>query len=845
MKKIIIFSSIFIAFLSLEAQNILKKELQGNTTEPHIPASSFKFKNTQPILFIKPVEDLRSMNWNKKVNDTVKIELIQDFWNVSYKQIVQNKIYDDLDRAGVELNPSKYGSDFFLVTEVMAHYPQYVVSNRLKGYNVYNNVLFKIESPEKGKVFEKNYEQIYLFDEKSPNWKPAYITDYKQGANIAMWICFQNLLDKFYFDLNEFFMGNTLMNKVDDKELKQKESNLTKDKSINENVTSLSGVVNDVKVPIQNVPTRLENDIKLPGNPIDTSINRITTPKIKDSLIKASIKSNEFEQNISKTVDEIKVNESSKKNDLEDNVKKPTKQELLLQKNKERIDSIIKAKNSQVDRKKQIEENRKRIMDSIAKSRKEPKATISKPKQSANVSSEIDEARIEALQNQEGLIVDRRKRDNFENARLLEKIRNAKEVVVEKSSNSSQKPNAKPLQEKLTKVTDQIDPIDSEQNKISKDSREEKIKKVLEEKLRKARLRDSISDFNTASDTFKKLPKTLANLEKPKSKTTNTTLQVKGKLNNDPTNLDSGIAQEVAIKTPKIKATKSTLKTPVFDSSKIEVKLDDPAKKIEELQTKALKKENKTIEDFKSTNKPLDLNKPQITLANTSLKKAAMPPSKIEDKRTPEEKAKDRVFEPKNEKVKELLSRVSLIKPSDTVNKSMNYLDSLFIAKQKQAKKDRELALKNTKSDTMTKSNIVPKILTDTIKDVNSNLKKKPVLDSSTINNASGKEIKPVDIVNSSKEKLEKVVNKNSKNIVESSKTKANESSEALKVNSPALDAATKPVQATQVNPDNAIGTKEDKTPNPVEFTKDEIQALKEKMRKDLEAKRNAAKSGN
>ena len=56
------------------SQNPLKKALTGNGTSMHYSPSQFSFTNQSgAIVFITDLKDRRSINWNKQVNDSVKI----------------------------------------------------------------------------------------------------------------------------------------------------------------------------------------------------------------------------------------------------------------------------------------------------------------------------------------------------------------------------------------------------------------------------------------------------------------------------------------------------------------------------------------------------------------------------------------------------------------------------------------------------------------------------------------------------------------------------------------------------------------------------------------------------
>ena len=75
------------------SQNPLKKVLRGNSQSVHYSPSQFKFTNQKnATVFISELRDRRSLNWNKQVNDSVRIEAIGDFWNFPMGILFKNKL---------------------------------------------------------------------------------------------------------------------------------------------------------------------------------------------------------------------------------------------------------------------------------------------------------------------------------------------------------------------------------------------------------------------------------------------------------------------------------------------------------------------------------------------------------------------------------------------------------------------------------------------------------------------------------------------------------------------------------------------------------------------------------
>jgi len=88
-----------IPFLAI-GQNPLKKELKGNGTSMHYSPSQFSFTNQNGVtVYIAELKDRRSLNWNKQVNDSVKIEAIGDYWNYPMNVLFKNKLNQDLAKA--------------------------------------------------------------------------------------------------------------------------------------------------------------------------------------------------------------------------------------------------------------------------------------------------------------------------------------------------------------------------------------------------------------------------------------------------------------------------------------------------------------------------------------------------------------------------------------------------------------------------------------------------------------------------------------------------------------------------------------------------------------------------
>ena len=100
-----------IPFLAI-GQNPLKKELKGNGTSMHYSPSQFSFTNQNGItVYIAELKDRRSLNWNKQVNDSVKIEAVGDFWNYPMNVLFKNKLSQDLTKANINVDYSAQGDN--------------------------------------------------------------------------------------------------------------------------------------------------------------------------------------------------------------------------------------------------------------------------------------------------------------------------------------------------------------------------------------------------------------------------------------------------------------------------------------------------------------------------------------------------------------------------------------------------------------------------------------------------------------------------------------------------------------------------------------------------------------
>jgi hypothetical protein len=182
------------------AQNPLKTALVGNNQSVYYSASKNKFSNYKgEKIFLNDILDNRSLNWNKKINDTVKIELIRDFWKYPFKYLVTEKLKRDLNDQKIELTSNKSLSDYIITATIESSYPKYTkVPER---YFVYTRVNFNVLKNGVIKL-EKGYEDYYNFNAESDEWHTDLNNNMLEGANYAMWIGMRRAFDKFYADFD-------------------------------------------------------------------------------------------------------------------------------------------------------------------------------------------------------------------------------------------------------------------------------------------------------------------------------------------------------------------------------------------------------------------------------------------------------------------------------------------------------------------------------------------------------------------------------------------------------------------------------------------------------------------
>ena len=89
----ILFATSFI--LSI-AQNPLKTALKGNTQSAFYNKTQYQMSSDKrEPLYVGDLVDNRPNNWNKQINDSIKVELIRDFWTFPYKHNFREKINQD------------------------------------------------------------------------------------------------------------------------------------------------------------------------------------------------------------------------------------------------------------------------------------------------------------------------------------------------------------------------------------------------------------------------------------------------------------------------------------------------------------------------------------------------------------------------------------------------------------------------------------------------------------------------------------------------------------------------------------------------------------------------------
>jgi hypothetical protein len=775
------------------AQNPLKTALKGNTQSAFYNKTQYQLKSEKRVpLYIADLVDNRPNNWNKQINDSIKVELIRDFWTFPYKHNFKEKINQDFQNFKYTLLPTKAGASYILSPSIEVHYPNFIYDP--KGYKIYTRINMKLVK-ENATLLEKAYDDFYFFTKGEIDWQDAYYTDYLEGTNYAMWIGMRRVLDKFYTDFDAIIEGKevnpgNLPLKVD-----AIASNIAKDESLNKQQKPYSSVKEDDKYK----PTKIEsttseyasNTIKVEPK-VEKVVEKpvlVEKPKtVIEEKPKEEFKKPEPPVANTKELDNamavLGVKTSTPPLDAKTEADRKASMEMAIKKSKEdekkkMMDSIqsIKEKEAQIAREKtekeknitanltkaqkekldsiknanllaiKTKENKKRIEDSIKRSEVNKTmelATLEKEKAKAKlIKPEVKNNVIVKNSNEELLALDKKikekeaikaelakeeklARDKANKDFLLakEKEAKAKKELADKEAKIAKEAQLakakKELEEKLAKEKADRDAL------IAKE-KEAKAKKELADKEAKTAKEESIATNiqKPAVDNLIQNPQIEREIAKMKNNSQNidgiNKNRTSNKLDIDVISVSKSEEKQVTTSETKIAAqeVKETKRIDIpKETAKIAKTKNEVLAKIEPMKGREIAQFPKpkldkeyTREDYLKDSLFYAFEKERKREAILAAQKAAFeseknsiniingqiisndPPSKLPDTRTPEERAKDRIFTPQSDESKELLARVVMITKDDekTFEKILEnydpisrkeFLDSIAIARQ-------------------------------------------------------------------------------------------------------------------------------------------------------------------
>jgi len=689
MRYRILFLLGMIPFLAI-GQNPLKKELKGNGTSMHYSPSQFSFTNQNGVtVYVADLKDRRSINWNKQVNDSVKIEAIGDFWNYPMTILFKNKINQDLTKANINVDYSAQGENIFKIDPVLdVLYPNFA-SYPEKGYWVLAKINMQVSKGSQ-MLFTKSYQEYTFFNKNINGYNEGYNTDLKEGANVAMWSSVKRLLDQFYKDLNSAFVGQPVSSSdvtlntigvskiVSDPNLNHQVSNYSGSKISRDTLLSTNNYKIEGDVPLPNKPgnSKLDNAVNVLGSGSKIEINskkpsplplidsaKLAERKLREEMRKKAVDS------ARKAREEIALN--AKKTEQQEKEKLQFKRDSVLQAKKaitaaklrERFvsDSIKKAEiNKKIDEAKALTKEKRNQL----KKENSSENNISNPKN--------DEP---AVEKKKPLSIAKRPSRKVANESISDAVRRIAQEVEEEelgitSSQQTSHSQAK-IERKNSPKPDEIKNKRADEIAKAKAERE----KVLAEMRMKKMQKDS-----------------LLSIEKQKKQDSLMAIR-KAK------------AMEIEATMARAKSTKDSInkllaaKKYVEDSIQLVKDKEKRREAVLAAQKAAIEAERNAL-----------LNNPSAGEMFASV--STDPPSKLPDSRTREQKLADRIFTPKSDNTKDLLARVKLITPEEEAKllaqmktDDKTIADSFFI----QMQKNRPLPT-YTPLDTVTTKNSTKKI---------------------------------------------------------------------------------------------------------------------------------------
>ncbi len=653
-----------IPFLAI-GQNPLKKELKGNGTSMHYSPSQFSFTNQNGItVYIAELKDRRSLNWNKQVNDSVKIEAVGDFWNYPMNVLFKNKLSQDLTKANINVDYSAQGDNIYKVEPTLdVLYPNFV-SFPEKGYWMLSKINIQVSKGSQV-LFTKSYQEYTFFNKNINGYNESYNTNLKEGSNVAMWSSIKRLLDQFYTDLNNAFGGQAIKSS-DIAVTSIGASNIANDQSLNNQVTNYSGN-KTTKDAVSTNNYRLDGDVPPPPPPSDGKLNNAVNVLGSESKINNTVKTTAPMPVIdSAKLAERRLREELRKKAI-DSAKK-AREELALtskkmeQEEKDKLqfkrDSILKVKKETIalkvrekfisDSIKKTEVNKK--IEEAKRKREEEKAKMNPTPSDISSSEKLNASKPKnaepAVEKKRPQTIARKSYKRAENETVSEAVRRIAREIEEEEEGYQR-----------TKQTRDVEPTE-ENNTASK--RAEDIAKVKAEREKSAtemKMKKAVRDSLLANEKQKKQDSLLA--------------------------IRRAKAAEIEASMARVKASKDSFNRILA------------AKKYAEDSTQLVREKERRREAVLAAQKSAMEAERNALIKNPNSGEmfatvSTDPPSKLADNRTREQVLADRIFTPKSENTKNLLARVKLITPEEearllaqmkTEDKAVT--DSFFIQMQK------------------------------------------------------------------------------------------------------------------------------------------------------------------
>ncbi len=660
-------------------QNPLKKELRGSSQQVYYSPSQFTFTNykNQTVL-ISELIDNRDKNWNKQVNDTIRIELIRDFWNYPYKALFKNKINQDLSKSAIKIDFNPTNDQIVITPTLEAHYPNFI-SYPKKGYWIYTKVDFKV-TKNNAEEFVRSYQDYYFFGKGHPEFKEEYLTDYSEGTNAAMWIGMKHILDRFYGDLNQVFAGTKVSNDnaplvansniQDDKNLNtiQQSYSDAKDKGVNEKKVADNYKMDDpVALPPPTDPNLDKAINTLPKTTEAKTVNpKVTTVKKPSTAVAVA-------KQVEKPAMSATISDSTKL--VERKLKEQLRQKAL--------DSAMKAKELLAQEAKQKLEQNKIKQKELAILERAKKDSILKQTQLLQANKLKSKTATDSIKLTEvNQKIEQAKKNIEARKKTTEKIPSSPAAYASVKKEDPPKKTAPRTQNSNVNMTKEIERI---------------AREVEEEENKKGNKRVEIPQVKTISAQEKK-EKLLAEQAEQEKQVSKLKAEREAKLAALKAEREAKLLKETAdakakeeVRKAKEEAKKQEIAKKAEQKILAQTKPIDPKKLLADSLQMEENKRKKREAILAAQRAAMEAERTQVAKSNTTADGmfelvSSDPPSKLPDTRTPEQRKADRIFTPKNDIAKDLLDRVKLITPEEEMKmlsqlktSEMSSVDSAFI----------------------------------------------------------------------------------------------------------------------------------------------------------------------